>query len=78
MKTTNKQYDYTGLSSSRIVANFLRWKALPFGFLEKGPGVVWLLTIMVRHRFGRLLATLQIKHPEKVAKLHALVRKIKP
>ena len=61
MKVTDKNYDISGTDSGRVLSNFLRWKIFPFGNIEEGPGIVWLLTICFRHRFGRLIAGYRIR-----------------
>ncbi len=65
MKTTDTNHDFAGLPTSRVFSNFLRWKVIPFGFLEQGPGIVWLISIWLRHKFGRRLAWFQIKHKKQ-------------
>ena len=69
MKPTDSNYDFAGLNSRRVLTNFLRWKVMPFGFLGKGPGVVWLLNIALRHGFGKAIATVQIKHEKPLANM---------
>jgi len=61
MKTTDRNYDLQGLGNGRVFANFMRWKLLPFGDIGDGPGVVWLLSIGFRHRFGRMIAGYRIR-----------------
>ncbi len=78
MKPTDQNYDFNGLSSRRVLANFLRWKAMPFGYLGKGPGIVWLMNIILRHHFGKAIAILQIKYEHLFAPIRRLVSKIKP
>jgi hypothetical protein len=78
MKPTNSQYDFNGLSCRRVLANFIRWKALPFGYLGKGPGIIFLVNIILRHHFGRLIATIQIKYSKQISAIKGLVKKIKP
>ena len=65
MSTTQKDYDYAPLPSRRVMANFLRWKIMPFGFIERGPGIVWLISIWLRHRFGAQLAHFRIRHKKQ-------------
>lgn len=77
MKTTQKDYDYTPLPARRIFTNFLRWKAMPFGYIERGPGIVWLITIWLRHRLGFQLATLKLKHTKQFDRAVFILDRIK-
>ncbi|HBE93708.1 MAG TPA: hypothetical protein DDW55_14780 [Gammaproteobacteria bacterium] len=61
MKTTDKNYDFQGMSSQRIFINFLRWKLFPFGDIGGGPGIVWLFSIWFRHKFGKVIAGYRIR-----------------
>ncbi|MEE9448358.1 MAG: hypothetical protein V3V09_10415 [Arenicellales bacterium] len=69
MKTTRSDYDLAPLPAARVFSNFLRWKAMPFGDIERGPGVVWLLEIWFRHCFGKQLTTLKFKHKKTFDRL---------
>jgi len=69
MKTTRPDYDYTPLPASRVFKNFMRYKLMPFGNIDQGPGIVWLLAIWFRHRLGLQIGTLKIKHKKQFDRL---------
>ena len=77
MKTTDQNFDYSGLPASRVMSNFIRWKVMPFGFLDSGPGVVWLITIWARHRFGYRVAWFQIKHKKQYDRAVFLLQRLR-
>ena len=61
MKVTDKNFDLAAADSTRMIANFVRWKAMPFGNFSDGPGVVWLFSVWFRHKFGRMIAGYKIR-----------------
>lgn len=75
--TTRKDYDFTGLPAKRVFANFLRWKVMSFGHLAGGPGLLWLATIWLRHRFGYWLAWFKIKHHKLFNRFVGVLGRIK-
>lgn len=77
MKTTQKNYDFQGLPASRIMSNFIRWKAMPFGYIERGPGIIWLLSIWARHQFGYRIAWLQIKHRKQYDRVVFILHRLR-
>ncbi len=77
MKSTNQRYDLETLPAQRILMNFLRWKVFRFGNFGSGPGIVWLVSIWLRHRFGRAMATLKIKHKKWFDRMISLLSKVR-
>lgn len=56
----------TGAGSNRVIANFIRWKIVPFGDFKEGPGIVWLLSIWFRHKFGKVIAGYRIRKASRL------------
>jgi len=60
-RVINEHYEIVGMESTRLIKQFLIWLPFRFGALAKGPGFVNLCEMMIRHRFGRLLAIVTVK-----------------
>lgn len=65
MRVRDDNFEMNGMKSGRTLKDFLFWKLLPAGNLAEGPGIVWLVAVMLRHRFGRRLAEYRIKRQER-------------
>jgi hypothetical protein len=57
-RVTTVGWDVAGIESGRMLRQFLLWRLFRFGFLDRGPGFVRLVELIVRTRLGRQLSWL--------------------
>lgn len=61
-RVINERYEIVGMESGRMIKQFIVWLPFRFGSLAKGPGIGNLCEMMIRHRFGQLIAIITVKH----------------